>query len=70
MDAVTADTTLSKPANNAAKRKIHAEFKVKKDAIRAQMKVDRKSKRADISAERSDIQKDQQERRAVRQGGK
>jgi hypothetical protein len=63
MDAVTADTTLSKPAANAAKRKIHADFKTKKDAIRAQMKVERKAKRADIATERDDIRKDRQERR-------
>jgi hypothetical protein len=48
MDAVTADTTMSKADSNAAKRKIHADFKAKKDAIRVQMKADRKSKQADI----------------------
>lgn len=54
MDGVTADRTLSKPGSDAAKRKIHADFKAKKDAIRARMKVDRKSKRADASASRGD----------------
>lgn len=70
MDAVTADTTLSKSSSNAAKRKIHADFKAQKDEIRAQMKVTRKSKRADISLERGDIQKDRQERREALGGGK
>jgi hypothetical protein len=62
MDAVTADTTLSKADSNSAKRKIHAEFKVKKDAIRVQMKADRKSKRADIHAEQQQIRQDHPER--------
>jgi hypothetical protein len=70
MDQVTKDSTLSKAASDAAKRKIHAEFKEKKDSIRAQMKVDRKAKRADISAERGDIQKDRQQRSEINRGGK
>jgi hypothetical protein len=70
MDEVTKDTTLSKPASDAAKRKIHADFKTKKDAIRAQMKVDRKAKRADISTERGDIQNDRQQRRQINHGDK
>ncbi len=70
MDGVTSNAALSKSDSNAAKRKIHAEFKVKKDAIRAQMKVDRKAKRADISSERGTIQKDRQQRQEIRHGGK
>ena len=53
MDAVTADAALSKADRNAAKRKIHADFKAKKDTIRTQMKVDRKAKRADIRSLRA-----------------
>ena len=48
MDKVSADGSLSKPAANAAKLKIHADFKAKKDAIRTQMKSERKAKRDDI----------------------
>ncbi|MFI5360385.1 MAG: hypothetical protein ACHQ49_00325 [Elusimicrobiota bacterium] len=46
MDAVNSDGTLSKSASDAAKKKIHADFKAKKDAIRVRMKGDRKTKRA------------------------
>ncbi|HEX4047897.1 MAG TPA: hypothetical protein VH309_08690 [Elusimicrobiota bacterium] len=42
MGAVTADTTLSKSASNAEKRRIHAGFKAKKDAIRSQMRIERR----------------------------
>jgi hypothetical protein len=70
MEGVTGNAALSKADSNAAKRKIHADFKTKKDTIRAQMKVDRKSKRADIPAERGGVRKDRQDRRETRPGGK
>jgi hypothetical protein len=65
MEGVTSNTTLSKADSNAAKRRIHADFKAKKDAIRAQIKVDRKAKRADNSA-KTDRPDRRETRRAVK----